>query len=253
MVWLIDHPLLFFLATLILLTAATQSGVLVRLRGRAQSAAERSEFDLVRTAMFTLLALLVGFAISMAVIRYDSRKTQEEAEANAIGTAYARLDLLTPEIAAPARGLLRAYAEARIAFYRDRDPEPQARSVAGATRHFDRLWALVAPEARAQPTAVNALVAAGLNDAINAQGYALAAWRNRLPVEVWLLLILVATGCNFLVGVGAEKLSATTRAILPVTVALAFLLIADVEGPRNGFVTVEPVNLDDAAAAMREP
>jgi hypothetical protein len=37
-----------------------------------------------------------------------------------------------------------------------------------------------------------------------------------------------------------------------VAVALAFLLIADVEGPRNGFVQVEPVNLDDVATAMSQ-
>ena len=80
----------------------------------------------------------------------------------------------------------------------------------------------------------------------------LAAWRNRLPVEVWMLLILTAAGCNFLVGFGAERLSPATHAIFPVTAALAFLLIADVEGPRNGFVQVEPVNLDDVASAMRE-
>lgn len=251
MFWLIDHPLLFFVATLVLLTAATQIGVLVRLRGRVQSAIERNEFDLVRTAMFTLLGLLVGFAISMAVSRYDLRKTQEEAEANAIGTAYARLDLTPPEIKSKAGDLLRAYTDARIAYYRHRDAEQQRLTDVEATRLLDQIWAAITPEVKAHPTAVSALVAAGMNDVINSRSYTLAAWRNRLPVEVWMLLILVATGCNFLIGIGAEKLSATTRAILPVTVSLAFLLIADVEGPRNGFVQVEPINLDDAAAAMR--
>jgi hypothetical protein len=66
------------------------------------------------------------------------------------------------------------------------------------------------------------------------------------------MLILIAAGCNFLIGFGAERLSPATHAILPVAAALAFLLIADVEGPHNGLVQVQPVNLEDVAAAMRE-
>ena len=65
-------------------------------RGHTLTSNDRAEFDLVRNAMFTLLGLMVGFAISMAVSRYDLRKSYEEAEANAIGTEYLRLDLMPP-------------------------------------------------------------------------------------------------------------------------------------------------------------
>ncbi len=253
MFWLIDHPLVFFVSTFVALMAATQIGVLVRLRGHFQSTLERQEFDVVRAAMLTLLGLLVGFAISMAVSRYDLRKTQEEQEANAIGTEYARLELMPAEVTASARALLLAYADLRVAFYLHRDPEQQQKTEAETVRTLNALWTTIAPEVEARPTAVAALVASGMNDVMNSQGYTLAAWRNRLPVEVWLLLIIVAIGCSFLIGVGAEKLSPVTRGILPVTVALAFFLIADVESPRNGLVQVEPHNLEDAAAAMKPP
>ena len=113
------------------------------------------------------------------------------------------------------------------------------------------LWAAVAPEARARQTPTDALVASGMNDILNSEGYTLAAGRNRLPIEVWMLLILIAAACNFLIGFGAKRLSPATHVILPVTAALAFLLIADVEGPRNGFVQVEPVDLDDVATAIK--
>jgi hypothetical protein len=252
MLWLIDHPLVFFVATLALLIAATRLGVSVRIHAPKLSSADRAEFDLVRNAMFTLLGLMVGFAISMAVSRYDLRKSYEEAEANAIGTEYLRLDLTPPEVAAAGRALLRTYAGERIAFYEERDPGRQAEDEAQAATTSDALWAAIAPGAKAQPTAVSALVASGMNDVLNSRGYTLSAWRNRLPVEVWMLLILVATGCNFLIGFGAERLSWANHVILPVTASLAFLLIADVEGPHNGFVRVQPVNLIDAAAAMRE-
>lgn len=250
MFWLIDHPLVFFVSTFVVLMAATRIGVVVRLRGHFQSTIERQEFDIVRAAMLTLLGLLVGFAISMAVSRYDLRKTMEEQEANAIGTEYARLELMPAGVTASARALLRSYTDLRIAFYLHRKLDQQQKIEAETVRTLDALWAAIAPEVEARPTAVAALVASGMNDVMNSQSYTLAAWRNRLPIEVWLLLILVATSCNVLIGVGAEKLSPATRAVLPATVALAFFLIADVESPRNGLVQIEPSNLEDVAALM---
>ncbi len=252
MLWLVDHPLLFFAVTLALFLGSTRMGVLVRLHGHKLTPAERAEFDLVRNAMFTLLGLLIGFAIAMAVSRYDLRKSLEESEANAIGTEFLRLDLMPADVAAKARALLRTYADERIAFYALMNSDELANNAAATADTANALWTAIAPATRAAPTAVTALVAAGMNDVLNSYGYTVAAWRNRLPPEVWMLLILVAASCNVLIGFGAERLSWTTHAILPLTASLAILLIADVEGPHNGFVRVHPVNLIDAAASIRE-
>ena len=54
----------------------------------------RDDFGVVQAAVLTLLGLLIGFTFSMAISRYDLRKTYEEAEANAIGTEYVRADFL---------------------------------------------------------------------------------------------------------------------------------------------------------------
>lgn len=250
--WLLDRPLALFGVTLLLLWAATGTGVWFRIRRRPLASDEREEFDLVRTAMLTLLGLLVGFAISMAVSRYDLRKTYEEAEANAIGTEFVRLDLMPEASAARARALLRTYVKERVEFYSNPGPGREPKSDAETARTQAALWSSVLAEAKANPTPVMALAVAGMNDVLNSQGYTLAAWRNRLPIEVWTLLILVAAVCSFLIGFGAERLSPATQAILPLTVALAFVLIADVEGPRNGLVRVHPINLIDAAEAIRD-
>ena len=42
----------------------------------------------MQAATLTLLGLIIGFSFSMAIGRYDLRRTYEEAEANAIGTEY---------------------------------------------------------------------------------------------------------------------------------------------------------------------
>ena len=73
--------------------SATSSGG----RRRPVRKDEREDLDIVQTAILTLLALIIGFSFSMAVSRYDVRKTYWEAEANAIGTEYLRADLLPVE------------------------------------------------------------------------------------------------------------------------------------------------------------
>jgi hypothetical protein len=99
MQWLIDQPAVLFVTTLALFIGCTRAGALARLHGNKLTPTERAEFDLVRNAMFTLLGLIIGFAISMAVSRYDLRKSLEESEANAIGTEYLRLDFMAPQTA----------------------------------------------------------------------------------------------------------------------------------------------------------
>jgi hypothetical protein len=67
--------------------------------------------DLIRNATLTLLAVIVGFSLSMAVNRYDLRKALEEGEANAIGTEYVRLDLMPIDAAAATKELQERYSE----------------------------------------------------------------------------------------------------------------------------------------------
>ena len=73
-------------------------------RRRPVQADTRDDFATILAATLTLLGLVIGFSFAMALSRYDQRKNDEEAEANAIGTAYVRADLLP----APDRGGSRA-------------------------------------------------------------------------------------------------------------------------------------------------
>ena len=78
----------------------------------------RVRLTAVETAIFGLMGLLIAFTFSGAASRYELRRQMIVDEANAIGTAYLRLDLL-PSHAQPAlREKFRRYLEARIAVYR---------------------------------------------------------------------------------------------------------------------------------------
>ncbi len=113
------------------------------------------------------------------------------------------------------------------------------------------LWRVVRARAAADPTPVMALVASGMNDVLNTQGYTQAAWWNRIPPAAWLLMLALAACSNLLVGMGAHtRARQALLPILPFIVALAFLLIADIDSPRRGLIAVSPRNLLSLAQSL---
>src|SRR5450432_1697802 len=165
---LLDHPIVLLLVSFAFLWIATRLGAALQVRHGALDESGRGDFDIVLGATLTLLSLLVGFSFSMASSRYDQRKNYEEGEANAIGTAYARADLLPSADAMKLHQLLREYNGLRIRFYTTVD-SAQVRELNGATSQKQaQLWGTVAAAARAAPTPVSALASAAMNDALNA-------------------------------------------------------------------------------------
>ena len=51
-------------------------------------------------------------------------------------------------------------------------------------------------------------------------------------------MAVIAIGCNLLVGYGSRSVKAGSKLlpILPLIVAIAFMLIADIDSPRHGII-----------------
>ena len=234
---IIDNPFIISLIFFVAQWCAAYLGDCFRRTVRSLDADEREDFNIVLTATMTLLGLIIRFSFSMAVSRYDQRKSYEEDEANAIGTEFVRADLLPAEDATRVRELLNRYANQRIAFYLGRgeaNVEAKLQS---------ELWSAVARVTRSQPTPVVALAASGMNDVLNSQGYTQAAWWNRIPVAAWGLMGLIAVLSNMLLGYHERRTSRLVLLILPVTASIAFFLIADIDSPRGGVIHVASQNL----------
>ena len=69
-------------------------------------------------AVFALLGLLIAFTFSGAASRFDDRRNLIVQEANAVGTAYLRLDLLPTAAQPDLRDAFRRYLDTRLAAYR---------------------------------------------------------------------------------------------------------------------------------------
>lgn len=245
MQFMIDHPAMVFVVTLAAMWLAGRLGVFLSRWHRPEQPDVREAFNIVQGATLTLLGLIIGFTFSMAISRYDQRKNYEEAEANAIGTEYVRLDLLPAAEASKVRPLLVSYLQQRIQYYGTRDPN-QLRSINARINELQAsLWSAMTTPANDRPTPITALVVSGMNDVLNSQGYTQAAWWNRIPVSAWMLLAAIALGCNMLVSIGSNKIinEPALMLVLPLIIAIAFGLIADIDSPRGGLIHVVPQNL----------
>jgi hypothetical protein len=249
---ILDHPMLVLAFSLMGLYVSEWFGVFFHKR-RPILDIDREDFNLIVASTLTLLGLIIGFTFSMAISRYDQRKHYEAAEANAIGTEYLRADLLPAADAVRVRTLLGTYLDQRVLFYETRDAH-QLRLIDGATARLQTdLWSAVQVPAVRQPTLLFPRVLSGMNEVLDLQGYAQAAWWNRIPAPAWGLMIAISLLCNFLMGYGMHR--AETRNILllllPIVLSISFFLIGDIDSPRGGVIRVHPQNLEALSHTLR--
>ena len=94
-----------------------------------------------------------------------------------------------------------------------------------------------------QPTPIAALAVSGMNSVVDSRGMTGEAWDNRMPLEVWGMLIVFGVAASFLMCVGFSSRQAPLIWLTPATIAVVLFLIADIESPRHGLVLVKPYNL----------
>lgn len=246
-----NMPLLVFAVCLTVFWLAAQAGSLRRRHVRQLHEEDRTDLGVIVAASLTLLGLIIGFTFSMAVTRYDQRKNYEAAEANAIGTEYARAGLLPAAEAAKVRGLLTNYLTQRIQFYTTRDSHQLEKINAAKQQLQNELWSIVQNRAAQQPTPIVALAVSGMNDVLNSEAYTQAAWWNRIPTGAWILMSAIGICCSYLVGFSARPTEVRLRRffVLPLLISISLFLIADIDSPRGGVILVHPQNLESFAAS----
>ena len=248
---ILKYPFMVFVLSLVVLWLSVWMGVFLARKLRPVKDDERVDLDLVTSASLTMLALIIGFSFSMAVSRYDQRKDYEEEEANAIGTEYARADLLPATDGARVRQLLTQYLDQRLLFYTIHDARQLESIDRETTRLQTEMWSTVQSVAKTGPNPIVGLAVVGMNDVLNRQGYTQAAWWNRIPVGAWSLMVTLAVCCSMLIGYGARPTGGLLFMVLPFLVAIAFFLIADIDSPRQGVIRVVPRNLTSLSQSLQ--
>lgn len=240
---IIDYPLLLGALTVVCLWISAQLGAMLRKRKKDEEESAKDEYGAVLSATLTLLGLLIGFSFSMAISRYEQRKDYEEEEANSIGTEYLRADLLSDGVRQKVQGQLVQYLDLRIRRYQAHASDDITELAAKTSQLQLEMWDEVKNSGLASPHPVMATVVTGMNDVINRQGYTQAARWNRIPLPAWALMATIAVFSNFLIGYGAREYHIFTLLIVPLAIAVSFLLIADIDSPQGGLIRITPQNL----------
>ena len=210
-------------------------------------------------AVFGLLGLLIAFTFSGAAERFEARRHLHTTEANSIGTAYLRLDVLPEDARSNLRELLRTYLKARMAAYENvEDIAATQKKMAEVTRLQGQIWADAVTAARspdAPPQAMPLLLPA-LNDMIDITTTRIAATKNHPPLIIFLLLAALGLIGAIFVGYGISLNKNRTwlhTVAFAAIMALAFNVILELEFPRLGFIQVTRSDalLHDVLATMK--
>lgn len=218
----------------------------------------RKQAIAVQGSLLGLLALLLGFTFSLALSRYDDRSAKVIAEANAIGTAWLRTDLVGNDRREEAKDLLRRYATVRLetSLLSTIQSADRLELSAEAEAAFAELWALAAEEAREAGSPVAMGFAGSLNDMIDALALRNAAVNRHVPELVLFLLFGTFLILGGVIGYSNElsniRSGVPTYAVVTLIVILVFLII-DLDRPRRGLITVDQSSLRSVVAAMTPP
>ncbi len=212
----------------------------------------------VSAAVFALLGLLLAFTFSGAAARFDARRQLVVEEANDVGTAWLRLDLLPAADQPALRPLFRAYLDSRLEAYR-LIPDLAAveaelqRSAALQGEIWNR--AVAGCAAKGDP-GTTTLVLPALNDMFDITTTRTFAARMHPPGVVFALLFALALACALLAGLamaGSAHPEWLHMLAFATVMALCVYVILDFEYPRLGLIRVDAFDqvLVDVRRGMR--
>jgi hypothetical protein len=201
----------------------------------------------IEGSVFALFGLLVAFTISGGEARLDARRHLIVHEANAVETAYLRLDLLPQADQPRLRDSFRRYVDARLAFYSDIRHADQAKA---DRRHAVELQQQIWREASTaamgvQDTRATLVLLPAINEMIHVTTERDAALRTHVPFALFVLLIAFSFACAFFAGVGMSKMprpSPLHVLLFAATLSLTAYVIINIEFPRFGFIRLGPID-----------
>ena len=196
-------------------------------------------------AVFGLLGLLIAFTFSGAASRFEARRHLITEEANAIGTAHLRLDMLPRDAQPELRDLFRRYVDVRAGTYRkSASIETRSAMLGEASALQRRIWslALVACKRSDAPVQAMTLLVPALNEMFDITTTRATATENHPPLVILLLLGALSLIGALLVGYDLAPNGRRTwlhPALFALMMSLAVYVIVDLEYPRQGFIRVD--------------
>lgn len=212
----------------------------------------------VDAAVFGLLGLILAFTFGGAASRLDVRRAQIVEEANAIGTAYLRIDLLPASEQPAIRKLFRQYLDSRIHAY---DLINTANSYTAARAELDKagglqqeIWSRSVAACQSDPkTSSCMLVLPALNEMIDITTTRTMAIFTHSPALIIVLLAVLSSLAALLAGYSMSQQSSRSNLhtlIFALAISMTIYTVLDLEFPRFGLVTLR--SMDRSIVQLRD-
>ncbi len=198
----------------------------------------------IQASILGLLALLLGFTFSMSMQRYDNRSMALIDEANAIGTALLRVQLLPENFRVEADNLFGEYIGLRVDIGQLDLAKTEERTNYNEkiANLQNKLWALaiLATEVDPRPVTTGAF-AKSLNDVIDSQSKRNALLQMQVPEVVLILLFIVFISSGGIMGYSAGlsgKRMFAPIVLVSLLITLIVFIIIDLDRPKRGLIQV---------------
>lgn len=229
-----------FLGMLLMLELGRRLGL--RRQGR-EEANPTAGLGAVEGAVFALLGLLIAFTFSGAAERFNQRRELIVQEANAIGTAWLRLDLLPPAPRAELQALFRQYLDGRLEVYRRVPDMPAVRAALAEVSVLQaQVWKRATTACQESEGLLTTLLIPALNEMFDIATTRTAASEMHPPTIIFVTLGVLALISSLLAGyamAGGRSRSWIHIVGFAVIMAATVYLILDLEFPRVGFIRVD--------------
>lgn len=232
-------------------------GVLVGRRLRSRSDSLQGPLGVVQGTLLGLVGLLLAFGLTMAVGRYEERRSLVVQEADDIGTAYLRAQIISEPARTTSLTLFKRYADTAIRL--SHEVPGSAEFDASRAELADlqqQLWAAAGQALETEPAGnASRLYVEALNPVFDVHTDRVSSLRNLVPTPVLLLEIL---GSAVALGVLALYLSMIGRGLTTSVVAAAIVLFIlfvsfDLDRPERGYIRVPSTPLEDTRQLMDLP
>ncbi len=198
----------------------------------------------IQASILGLLALLLSFTFSMSMQRFDNRSMALIDEANAIGTAVLRVQLLPAQYQDQAIKHFQKYVDLRatigqLDLTKHQERNNYDKQISDLQREI-WLLAIAATNEDPRPVTMGAFVKS-LNEVIDSQGRRNALLQMHVPEVVLILLFVVFVSSGGILGYSGGL--SGKRVIAPIIlvsflITLIVFIIIDFDRPKRGLIQV---------------
>ncbi len=205
---------------------------------------QKSGTQAIEAAVFGLLGLMIAFNFAGTYSRFDAHRQIIVDEANAIGTAFSRLDLLEEKNRLPLQEKFIDYIDLRINFYPSIDDySATVKNLRNTEEAQASIWrmAIESTANESQPSTRNLLIPA-INQMFNAVTTRTVAVQMHTPIWIYLIFFFIIVICAVLSGISmaaSERFSWIFVILFATVLVITIYIILDLEYPHMSLINLD--------------